>query len=103
MRIDGLGDRPASLHLLSTFAVDGIARRVRAVLFDLDDTLVDRRAALIAWATESLSLWLNRAPTPDEIRSEGAWLLNLDRRGMTPRSEFLAAIGDRYRGYAHRD
>jgi putative hydrolase of the HAD superfamily len=60
---------------------------VRAILFDLDDTLFDRTAALRRWATAQLG----------EVDAETfAWIVELDRRGHRPRLHFAAGIVERF-------
>jgi putative hydrolase of the HAD superfamily len=50
----------------------------RAVFFDLDDTLIDRRDAFAAWASARLPAFVDR-------------LTELDDHGRTPRPQFCAA------------
>jgi putative hydrolase of the HAD superfamily len=60
---------------------------VRAILFDLDDTLFDRTAALRRWATAQLG----------EVDADAfAWIVELDRRGRCPRLHFAAGIVERF-------
>ncbi|WP_329561612.1 HAD family hydrolase [Kitasatospora sp. NBC_01266] len=59
------------------------------VLFDLDNTLVDRSAALTAWAEEFAGQW---GLGPDAV----AWLIELDGDGLRPKAEVFAAIRERF-------
>ena len=59
------------------------------VIFDLDNTLVDRAASFRAWA-EGLVSRLGLDP------AEVAWLTAADGDGFTPRPEYLSAVRDRY-------
>ena len=66
----------------------GIASAVVLALFDLDDTLVDRRAAFRAWAKRFCN---------EHGLGEVAGLLEaLDDHGLTPRAEFFARVGERF-------
>jgi len=66
------------------------ARSVSAVvLFDLDNTLVDRAEGFRIWARRFVS---ERALGP----AEGAWLEAIDDDGLKPRAEFFAKIRARY-------
>jgi putative hydrolase of the HAD superfamily len=62
---------------------------VRAILFDLDDTLFDRTAALRRWAAGQLG-----APEIDAASFE--WIVELDRRGRRPRLHFAAGMIERF-------
>jgi len=60
---------------------------VRAVLFDLDDTLFDRTAALKRWTTSQVG----------DIDAETfAWTVELDQRGRRPRLHFAAGMIERF-------
>lgn len=60
---------------------------VRALLFDLDDTLFDRTAALRRWAVSQLG----------EVDGEAfAWIEELDLRGRRPRLHFAAGMVERF-------
>lgn len=59
---------------------------IRGLLLDLDDTLVDRGAALAAW----LAVWLPAA-APDDVSA----LVAIDRGGRAPRQALLAAVAAR--------
>ncbi|MCX4750867.1 HAD family hydrolase [Kitasatospora sp. NBC_01287] len=59
------------------------------VLFDLDNTLVDRDAALAAWVEEFSGHW---RLGPDAA----AWLTELDGDGLRPKAEVFTAIRDRF-------
>ena len=60
---------------------------VRAILFDLDDTLFDRTAALRRWATSQLG----------DVDAEAfAWIGELDQRGRRPRLHFAAGMIERF-------
>jgi FMN phosphatase YigB (HAD superfamily) len=62
----------------------------RVVLFDLDNTLIDRESGFRAWATEFI-----RARGIDE--SELSWLEEIDADGFNPRESFFAAVKERFR------
>src|SRR3569623_2881281 len=57
------------------------SRVVRAVLFDLDDTVFDRTAALKRWTTSQVG---------DSDADTFAWTVELDQRGRRPRLHFAA-------------
>lgn len=60
---------------------------VRALLFDLDDTLFDRTAALRRWAVSQLG----------EVDGEAfAWIAELDQRGRRPRLHFAAGMVEHF-------
>jgi putative hydrolase of the HAD superfamily len=60
---------------------------VRAILFDLDDTLFDRTAALRRWAATQLGA----------VDAEAFdWIVDLDRRGRRPRVHFAAGMIERF-------
>jgi FMN phosphatase YigB (HAD superfamily) len=61
----------------------------RLLLFDLDDTLIDRDLVIAAWSVRFAAA---HALDTDAV----AWLLTLDRHGLTPRAQFLAATRERY-------
>jgi putative hydrolase of the HAD superfamily len=58
-------------------------------LFDLDNTLVDRRSAFSAWARE---FTVQHQLGPDALD----WLLQADDDGLLPRPDFFTAIRTRY-------
>lgn len=59
------------------------------VLFDLDNTLVNRHDAFHRWLAEFAGRWgLGERDT--------AWTAVLDADGMTPRQEFFAALRERF-------
>ena len=60
---------------------------VRAILFDLDDTLFDRTAALKRWAV---------AQVGDLDAETFAWVIELDQRGRRPRLHFAAGMIERF-------
>lgn len=59
----------------------------RLALFDLDDTLIDRKAAFSAWAAEFCE-------DRGFGRDENALLLQVDARHSGPRRHFFAAVRD---------
>lgn len=59
------------------------------VLFDLDDTVLDRGAAFRAWAKAFVTA--HQLP-PEAV----AWLIENDRSGYRPRDELFAEIVERY-------
>lgn len=61
---------------------------MRALLFDLDDTLFDRGAAFLRWTRDHLGRL-----DDDDL----TWLVELDGRGRRPRHEFAARVVDRFR------
>jgi HAD superfamily hydrolase (TIGR01549 family) len=61
----------------------------RLALFDLDDTLVDRRLAFSAWATEFAG--------ERRLGGEAAgWLIAADRQGAAPRDQFFREVRERF-------
>ena len=58
------------------------------VIFDLDDTLVDRAGLARRWATEWAA---DHALRADEV----AWLVDADCGGYTPREAFFTAVRER--------
>jgi putative hydrolase of the HAD superfamily len=63
----------------------------RLILFDLDNTLIDRASGFTTWARSFASgRSLGGAP-------EVEWLERLDNDGLTPRTDFFAAARQRYR------
>ncbi|MEU4293292.1 HAD family hydrolase [Kribbella sp. NPDC026596] len=61
----------------------------RLVCFDLDNTLIDRDRAFLAWAR----WWVDRAGRgPDAVE----WLVAHDNGGFTPRDELFAAFRERF-------
>jgi HAD superfamily hydrolase (TIGR01549 family) len=61
---------------------------VPLLLIDLDDSLVDRTAALHVWAA--------RFCAEHGLGDEVAWIVETDRQGYRPRGEFHAAIRERF-------
>jgi FMN phosphatase YigB (HAD superfamily) len=62
---------------------------MRLAIFDLDDTLLDRKALLRRWAEDWVAV--------HEVDSaEAGWLLVADGDGFVSRSEFLSSVRDRY-------
>jgi putative hydrolase of the HAD superfamily len=59
----------------------------RAMFFDLDDTLFDRTAALVRWATAQVG-----SIDADAL----AWVIELDDRGRRPRLLFAAGMIERF-------
>lgn len=59
------------------------------VLFDLDDTLADRRSIFETWA-ESFLIEIGRDP------AERSWLIDRDGDGLAPREEFFAQVIERF-------
>ena len=64
-------------------------RAVPLVLFDLDNTLLDREAAYAAWVDRFCDGW----GLPGSARAE---LVAADEDGMRPREELLAEVRDRH-------
>lgn len=59
------------------------------VIFDLDNTLVDREVPLRRWAAQFVA---ERALEQDEVQ----WLVSADGDGFVPRPRFLSAVRERY-------
>lgn len=59
------------------------------VLFDLDNTLVDRAAGLRAWAAELCT-------EHGIAREEARWIEQTDGDGLLPKEEFLSRVRERY-------
>ncbi|MFJ9153453.1 HAD family hydrolase [Streptomyces sp. NPDC102270] len=59
------------------------------VLFDLDNTLVDRQIAFCAWAREFAA---ERGFGEEAAR----WLVTVDARGVGPRDQFFCAVRERF-------
>jgi FMN phosphatase YigB (HAD superfamily) len=62
---------------------------VPLAIFDLDNTLIDRTASVRRWAERMAAA---HALAPGEVE----WLLDADGDGFAPRSEFMAAVRERY-------
>jgi FMN phosphatase YigB (HAD superfamily) len=62
--------------------------RVPMILFDLDDTLVDRQQAFDGWASGFMS---EHGLKPSAV----SWLRALDDEGRTPRDAFWRSVRDR--------
>lgn len=61
----------------------------RLALFDLDNTLIDLRAAFQVWAAEFAT---DHRLGPDAV----GWLIALDRPGLPHRQEFFAQVRDHF-------
>lgn len=61
----------------------------RLVCFDLDNTLIDRDGAFLAWAR----WWVGRAGVGDRAVE---WLVAHDNGGFTPRGELFARFEERF-------
>jgi FMN phosphatase YigB (HAD superfamily) len=61
----------------------------RLACFDLDNTLIDRDGAFLAWAR----WWVGRAGLGDEAVE---WLVAHDNGGFTPRASLFAGFRDRF-------
>lgn len=72
-----------------------MGRAIRAVLFDLDNTLADRDAAFLSWARWFAGDALNLTDA-DAIEQAVATLINLDANGYTPRDAFLRAVYEQF-------
>ncbi|MEV1249104.1 HAD family hydrolase [Nonomuraea sp. NPDC050022] len=77
---------------------EGIAGPINGVLFDLDDTLIDRRAAFRLWLTAAMNHWL-RGIAKEERDKEIEHLIEIDKSGLTPRYHFFSYVRDRYRKF----
>jgi putative hydrolase of the HAD superfamily len=62
---------------------------VSLVIFDLDNTLIDREASFRRWARRFVA---RRGLDPAEVR----WLVEADGDGFVPRARFLSAARERY-------
>jgi HAD superfamily hydrolase (TIGR01549 family) len=78
-----VGPRPTGPELREDGAVSGI------VLFDLDNTLIDRDRAFRRWAAQFLA---RRNLDPDEL----SWLVSADDDGKASRQAFFGALKARY-------
>jgi putative hydrolase of the HAD superfamily len=67
---------------------------IRAVIFDLDDTLLDRSATIERFLPLQ---WRRRATTPVGFEAFRARFAELDRRGYAPREEVYAALAEEFR------
>jgi putative hydrolase of the HAD superfamily len=76
--------------------IDGINRPVSAVLFDLDDTLLDRRGAFDRWAQASAARWLGRTANAEQITRAVEFLHLLDNDGFLPRELLFEAVQSRF-------
>src|SRR5690349_24982091 len=65
------------------------ARMQQVALFDLDNTLVDRRAAFTAWAEEFVA---TRGLADDAL----TWLLDADARTTGARGPFFGPVRDQF-------
>nr|WP_240943223.1 HAD family hydrolase [Planosporangium thailandense] len=59
------------------------------VIFDLDNTLLDREVPFRRWATQFVA---EHGLAPGEVQ----WLVNADGDGFVPRPRFLTAVRERY-------
>jgi HAD superfamily hydrolase (TIGR01549 family) len=62
---------------------------VPLVIFDLDNTLIDRAVPFRRWAVQFVA---RHALDPGEVQ----WLVDADGDGYVPRIRFLSAVRDRY-------
>jgi putative hydrolase of the HAD superfamily len=62
---------------------------VPLVIFDLDNTLIDREVPLWRWAAQFVAEY---ALEPGEVQ----WLVSADGDGFVPRPRFLSAVRERY-------
>lgn len=69
---------------------DGIVGSLAILLLDLDNTLIERDAAFLAWAR----VFLERHAQPSE--SDLAWLVEQDGDGYMPREDFMQAVRGRF-------
>jgi putative hydrolase of the HAD superfamily len=60
------------------------------VIFDLDNTLIDRQASFIAWAE-----WFI-AKGGGVVEDDLPWLLEADAEGYTPKHQFFAQVNERF-------
>jgi putative hydrolase of the HAD superfamily len=59
------------------------------VIFDLDNTLIDREAAFLRWAEQFVT---GRGLGVEEVQ----WLVDADGDGFVPRAQFVSAVRERY-------
>lgn len=62
---------------------------MQLVIFDLDNTLIDRTVPFLRWATHFVS---THSLEPEELE----WLISADGDGFVPRLRFMSAVRDRY-------
>jgi HAD superfamily hydrolase (TIGR01549 family) len=62
---------------------------VPLAIFDLDNTLIDRAASFLRWATRFVAV---HGLEPADI----AWLVDADGDGLVPRSQLLSGIRERF-------
>lgn len=78
------------------FHIEGCPGEFTGALFDLDDTLIDRRGAFRQWAKDASLRWIDEganAVSPDEGLE---FLIRADNGGFTPRLEFFAAVINKF-------
>jgi putative hydrolase of the HAD superfamily len=93
-----------SVHLSLRSAVGGPLGRVCGVpllLVDLDNTLIDRAAAVDRWARKFAAVHGRVADADadtndDADADDAAWLVAADRDGLEPRERFAAMIAERF-------
>ena len=68
---------------------------IRAVLFDLDNTLADREQAFTTWAAHFARSRLGISD-PNEIEAFVTKLTDLDANGRTPKHDMFQTLKDRY-------
>lgn len=73
-----------------------MARLIESVLFDLDETLTDRRASLARYAALFHGAFAGRM-RPTDVGEILATFVSLDRNGYRPRDEVYAGIADSLR------
>jgi HAD superfamily hydrolase (TIGR01662 family) len=81
----------------SNFTIDGLSGQLAAMLFDLDDTLVDRRGAFNDWARTSAVRWLQPAVSEETTAETTEYLVLLDNEGFTTRIDFFSELKQRYK------
>jgi putative hydrolase of the HAD superfamily len=81
--------------LVDTWIHANVIPDIDAVLFDLDNTLADRRAAFLLWAQwfAGAELQLTAASAVDQAVSA---LIALDQDGYTPRDAFFQAVRNQF-------
>jgi putative hydrolase of the HAD superfamily len=67
----------------------------RAILFDLDNTLADRRTAFGRYAVDFFQRWGTRLSHQDRVAGPD-WIIAIDDDGRLPRNRFCEQLAARY-------
>jgi putative hydrolase of the HAD superfamily len=79
----------------ASFRIPSLPGCYLGMLFDLDDTLIDRCSAFRAWAWASVPKWLGSAASEETVARAVHLLISLDDDGFTARSELFAEVKHR--------